>query len=194
MPNITVSGKVLMRCSAIICYIILLGCAGCIIRPAEEPTKSKLLQLPEPEPARATEEETPQDKPPASCDLPEDRGEILAPGEEEPIVMFSAIDPTGIPEEQHWSEELGSGKIVMKKISEWDDGSRYHVTISFTNSTDESVNANLNLYAYDRLGRLVRSEFAGSINFRPRSVFALEYNFAKRGREVRWILNLTGKN
>lgn len=161
-----------MRVSSVIFLLLI----GCVVRPVEETGPSQLFQLPKPQV---------QD---SSDDQPE---ELEDP--EEPIVLFSATDQSGEPEEQHWSEELSIKSIEMEVISEWDDGSNYHIAIRFTNSTEDSVNANLNIYAYDRTGRLVRTRFEGTINFRPRSVTTREYRFAKRGREVRWIFSLTGK-
>jgi hypothetical protein len=152
---------------------------GCTTRPIqEESMPAQFLQIP----AKPQQDHS-REKSPLSASQRQD----------EPVVFFSAVEQSGKPEQQDVCEDLEVQNISMAIISQWDDGSKYWVVIRFINANKEDVTANLHVYAYDRLGRLVRTEFEGSVYFRQGTMLTKQYTFPKRGREVRWLLYLTGR-
>lgn len=153
---------------------------GCVVRPAEQ-TPSPLLEFP----SKAQLSEPPADK----LSLKKDASNDL----EAPIILFSATDVSGKPEAEHWSTELEAKNPTMEIISRWDDGSRYLAYVKFINATTEDITANVHLYAYDQMGRLVRAEVEANAYFRRGSIIIKQYTFTKRGREVRWIINMSGR-
>jgi hypothetical protein len=157
--------------------------SSCIIRPVDDPPL-QLLELSQ-NFATPSESESPNN---TNCQPVGEPNHA-----HDPIIFFSTLDLTGKPQTEDWSKELEIKNIQMEVISEWDDGNRYIAIVRFVNTNKDDVVANLHLYAYDRLGRLVRTEFEGNVYFRRSSVFTKQYTFTKKGREVRWIINLTGK-
>lgn len=163
---------------------ILLGLAmllmGCATKPLVEPEPASPLFVIPQKPATGSVTET-------ADSLQADSNDNLA------ILDANKLDLTGAPSHYDWSEEQAVTSIKMAVLSCGDDGSRYWAIIKFTNDNKEDVTANLHLYAYDKIGRLVRTEFEGSVYFRQGSIMTKQYSFTKRGREVRWLLNLTGR-
>ena len=153
-------------------FIFSICLLGCIAEPTIETPPSPLLSLP-------VKKEKQENK--------------SFQAKEEPIVFFMAPDQSGALKKDHSHSDLAIKSVKMKIIGKWEDTSSYHVAVQFINKSNDSVTGNLNLYAYDRTGKLVRTEFTGTIGFRPRSIYTRQYCFTKASREVRWILSLTGK-
>lgn len=160
--------------------LAVLGLNGCVSKPtvADENQSPRLFEIP-PRPAEMVAE--------AKTDLQSQADS------DDRLQFFTAVDASGKPEKKDLSDEFEMTSISMKVISQWDDGVRYWAVIEFTNATKEDVTANLHLYAYDRLGRLIRAEHEANVYFRQGSILTKQYTFTKRGREVRWLIHLTGR-
>ena len=160
----------------ILYFLIFFSIIGCTTRNIDDWSESdKLLQL------RPIEENTIKTEVKKELDVDRDKIElILAP------------DLKGKPQKQDWAYGVPIKNVSMEIVSMWDDGSNYRVTIQFDNSEGPSITASVTLFAYDRMGRLLRTDNFEKY-FREGTISTTLYTFAKTGKEVRWVLTLTGK-
>ncbi len=164
-------------------FFLCLCLSGCVVKPWQEDMPSELLQLPVGKNLENSDvEKTKTD---------EKRIEIfLSPEQIYPKNSLNEYQYS--PQKDSALLEITDKNILMEVLNHWDDGSSYKILVQFINPTGEGINLNLNLYAYNRIGKLVRTQFS-SIYFRPFSAMTQEFSFTRRGSEVRWLINLSGK-
>jgi len=152
---------------------------GCTIKPIDDDIRAseRLIHIPKNSPESSFVSSS------ALKEMEEDRNKIT---------LITSPDLAGKPQEKDWARGVPIKNVKMRAVGQWDDGSNYRVVIQFDNSEGPSVTASVNLYAYDRMGRLVRNENFEKY-FREGTISSVQYSFSKAGSEVRWIFTLTGK-
>ncbi|NUM36996.1 MAG: hypothetical protein HUU50_20845 [Candidatus Brocadiae bacterium] len=170
-----------MKYQSIFYFVFLcLYFSACTVKPWQQETPSEFLQLPIAKDNENFDLKEKKDQ--------EKRVEIFLSPEQ----LEEGTEKDYTPQKDSAILELTDKNILMEVISYWDDGSSYKMVVQFINPTGEGINLNLNLYAYNKIGKLIRTQFSG-IYFRPFSAMTQEFSFTKRGNEVRWLINLTGK-
>lgn len=111
--------------------------------------------------------------------------------EKENILIFSAPDQSGGSSAK--IKDGASKDIEIKLIGFREDIAAYTAIIQFENKTVNTIMTTLNFYVYDSNAKLVRIDTDQNFMVRGTGMAIREF-FLKKGIEVRWIIEITGKN
>ena len=82
--------------------------------------------------------------------------------------------------------------VVVKVLSKYDDAKNYYVMVNFKNPGDRDGNKTIQVFSYDRLGRLIDTH-SEVFFFRAFQQFTRTYTFPKSSKGlpiVRWVIRV----